>query len=396
MMEVLNSFEQELKSRGLVAEKQLPFFIMWVRRWLQNNRVGEEEFSRILSTEGRSDWQIRQALEAVVLFQNFTGKSEREDISSDNPLIVLERKLRVRHYSASTVKAYLHWSRDFLDYCRKFEADCESDSAYRDYLTMLALKRGVASSTQNQAFNALLFLFRNVWLREPRGIDSLRARKPRRLPVVLSRDEVGRVLASVQGIAGTVIKLCYSSGLRLSEALSLRVKDISIKSRSIHVRSGKGNKDRMTILADNMASVLRQRISAVKDLCSRSFYSTSLPDAIARKYKSAGRSWLWWYLFPSPNACTVRGMRVIHHIHQTTVQSEMRRAVRDSGIGKRAGVHTLRHCFATHLLMSGVDLCEIQELLGHSSLETTRIYIHLAKGLGNAIRSPLDMIPLNS
>ena len=393
MYGIFTSFKEEIIRKGLVPEKNLPYFMMWVKKYFESCCKSEAEFSDFLSEQGREDWQIRQALDAVRLYREFSGGLNGEERFYGNPLQALERMLKVRHYSPRTVKVYLYWSRDFLGYCREFDIDNKADSSFRDYLTMLALKRKVAASTQNQAFNALLFLFRNLWGREPSDIDAVRARKPRRLPVVLSQEEVSRVLSHVKGIPGIVIKLCYSSGLRLSEALSLRVKDVSLEPGSITVRGGKGNKDRVTVLASRMIPVLREHLTVLKKRQEAALYKVSLPGAISKKYPAAGNSWKWWYLFPSTNICSFEGNRVIHHIHPSTVQNEMRRAVLSSGISKRAGVHTLRHCFVTHLLMSCVDLCEIQELMGHKSLETTRIYLHVVKSLRNSVQSPLDKIP---
>jgi len=320
--------------------------------------------------------------------QFFGGVSGRS--SALDPLDVLGDRLRVRHYSGKTVKSYLHWCRGYLDYCDGLNRDCRSSSSFTDYLTYLALQKKVAASTQNQAFNSILFLFRNVWGKEPSGIDAVRARKPKRLPVVLTPSEVKKVLENAGGAPGTVLRLCYSSGLRLGEAISLRVQDIDFESKSILVRSGKGEKDRITMLSPSIVPRLQVQLERAEELFRTASEPVTLPGALSRKYPNAGRDWRWWYVFPSPSLCRDEsGAIVRHHIHPTGVQNEMREAVKASGITRRAGVHTLRHCFATHLLMSGMDLCEIQELLGHKNLETTRVYLHVMKNMRNSPRTDL-------
>lgn len=377
----MTGFIEEIKRRGVVEERHLPYFGLWVKRFLSSGCSDDGEFSSLLASEGKAEWQIRQALDALKLYREFAGGAAFFSAESGDPLSVMKERLLVRHYSRRTVKSYLYWCCDYLDYCRRWDRCGKESGSFCDYLTYLALKRKVAASTQNQAFNAVLFLFRNVWNEEPSGIDAVRARKPKRLPVVLSPEEVRKVLANVKGVAGSVLKLCYSSGLRLGESISLRVQDIDFDNRSIMVRGGKGNKDRLTILSESMIPELKARIDSSRRVFECGCVPVTLPDAIGRKYSNAGLSWPWWYVFPSAGICSDHstGNPVRHHIHPSGVQREMSRAVSASGISKRAGVHTLRHCFATHLLMAGVDLCEIQELLGHKNLETTRVYLHVMK-----------------
>lgn len=385
-------YEEELQRRNLVSEKHIPFFRNWVRKFIGSGCLDDTAFSALLEEEGKPDWQIRQALDAVRLYRKLFGGVATCREGSD-PLETLIERLRVRHYSSKTVKSYLHWCKGFLDYCDGLNRDIRSSSSFTDYLTYLALQRRVSASTQNQAFNSILFLFRNVWEKEPSGIDAVRARKPKRLPVVLTPSEVRRVLEHAAGTAGTVLRLCYSSGLRLGEAISLRVKDIDFEGESILVRSGKGEKDRITLLSKSIVPRLLLQIEHAKKLFHQCSEPVSLPGALFRKYPKAGRDWRWWYVFPSSHLCRDidSGRIVRHHRHPTGIQNEMRRAVKSSGISKHAGVHTLRHCFATHLLMSGVDLCEIQELLGHKNLETTRVYLHVMKGMSDTPRK-MDLL----
>lgn len=389
----LSGFIESIKMRGLVDSRHLPYFEMWVRKYLRSGSSDESDFAALLSSEGRKDWQIRQALDALRLHRDYTDNSDSPVDRTGDPLDDLALALKVRHYSRSTISSYSHWCGDYLSYCSRWERCRTESQSFCDYLTCLAIKRKVAASTQNQAFNALLFLFRNVFGIEPSGINAVRARKPRRIPVVLSPDEVRLVLGKVRGAAGTVIKLCYTSGLRLSEAISLRVQDIDFQGKTILVRGGKGNKDRLTVLSGTLIPELRVQIGKSRLLFDNGSVPVTLPDAICRKYNGAGKSWKWWYVFPSAGICSAEdtGQPVRHHFHPSGIQREMRRAVIASGISKRAGVHTLRHCFATHLLMSGVDLCEIQELLGHKSLETTRIYLHVMKHM-NETPEKMDLL----
>ncbi len=394
-MRNLKEFGEYLKKRELVCDSKVPFFILWVKKYLQlGSGVGEHEFSILLETERKEDWKIRQALDAVKLYMRWCGSEVEECVSSRDSIDTMQRALRVRHYSLRTEKSYLYWSRKYLLYCDEKNLDEKSSNSFTDYLTHLDLVRHVAASTQNQAFNSLLFLFRNTWSIAPEGIDAVRARKAVKLPEVLSPNEVRAVLAKTYGVPGLIIRLIYSSGMRLCEALSLRVKDVKLSELSILIRGGKGYKDRVGIIGRKIVPALSLQIELARSLGVLSEFPVSLPGALARKYPAAGFELEWRYVFPAkcPSVSPRTGKPMIHHMHPSTVQREMRRAVGKSGIRKRASVHTLRHCFATHLLMSGVELCEIQELLGHKNLETTRIYIHIAKSLKNSVLNPLDML----
>ena len=215
-----------------------------------------------------------------------------------------------------------------------------------------------------------------------------------RLPVVLSQEEVARGFQHVNGLIGLVLRLLYSSGMRSSEALNLRLHDLDLKHCSVIVRDGKGGKDRVGIISRKLLPELHHQLDTVKRLYEKERVPVFMPDAIERKYPNAALTWGWQYLFPSERLTmdTDSGQMKRHHIHRVCLQRAMSNAVRKAGINKHATVHTLRHCFATHLLMSGVDLCEIQELLGHKNLETTRIYIHVMKGFRQSVTSPLDLL----
>lgn len=392
----LEEFESNLRRQDLVSDNHLPYMIWWVKHYLDLDHPDDASYSNLLSKEGKHDWQIRQALDAVKLYRQFSTPEEKNTIESDqvDPVEAMIKKLRVRHYARSTVKSYSSWSRQYLGFCSARKINPQLDTSFTAYLSYLALRKNVAASTQNQAFNALLFLFRNVWNREPEGIDAVRARKPSRLPVVLTPDEVATILELTHNVQGLVLRIIYSSGLRLNEALSLRIQDLDMKNGSLTVRSGKGDKDRITVLSINLIPELQEHLIGNKDLFEGENTPVSMPSALERKYPMAGLEWKWQYLFPAsrPSVDTESGEVRRHHIHPSTVQREMREAVRSSRVMKHATVHTLRHSFATHLLMTGVDLCEIQELLGHRNLETTRVYLHVMKGMKKSVESPLDML----
>jgi len=266
------------------------------------------------------------------------------------------------------------------------------------YLNHLAVEGGVAASTQNQALNAIVFLYKHVIGRDVPELDQLvRARRPKRVPVVLTPDEVRRVLAQLRGTHRLIASLLYGSGLRLFEALTLRVKDLDFASREIRLRDGKGRRDRVVPLPDAIAADLRAHLLEVQALhardLARGFGEAPLPDALARKYPRAAREWVWQWVFPASSRYVdpATGRERRHHFHETAVQRRVREAVQRAGITKPASCHTLRHSFATHLLMRGQDIRTVQELLGHSSVRTTMIYTHVLNRGGLGVRSPLDV-----
>jgi len=304
--------------------------------------------------------------------------------------------IRTRHYSLRTEKAYLFWVRRFILFHGKAHPRDLDESHVGAFLTHLAVRENVAAATQNQALNALVFLYRHVLERplgEVQGV--VRAKRPRRLPVVLSREEVRRLLAHLQGLHWLVACLQYGAGLRLMESLRLRVKDLDFEHRAILVRDGKGGKDRVVTLPEDLVAPLRGHLEAVsvahrKDLAD-GYGEASLPFALARKYPGAARSWGWQYVFPaSHRARDPYSERILrHHLHESAVQRAVRGAVRAAGIHKPASCHTLRHSFATHLLERGMDIRTVQEQLGHASVQTTQIYTHVLQRGGRAVLSPL-------
>lgn len=306
--------------------------------------------------------------------------------------------IRRKQYSIRTEDAYVRWIKRFILFHEKRHPRTMGVAEIESFLSYLAVDRNVAASTQNQAYSALLFLYRTVLRIELDGtIDAIRAKRPERLPVVLSRDEVRRLIGYLSGRNQLMAKLLYGSGLRLMECVRLRIKDIDVAQRQIVVRDGKGRKDRVTMLPDSIIPPLREHLEHVRHVFEadlRDGYGyVYLPDALSRKFPKANSAWIWQYVFPSTRRSVDprSGKKRRHHIHESTLQKAVKRAVERAGIEKRASCHTLRHSFATHLLEDGYDIRTVQELLGHNDVSTTMRYTHVLNRGGMAVRSPLDM-----
>jgi len=419
---ILPDFQAFLRSRKLVAEKHIPYYAHWASKFLdfcnKNTQSDHKklvlEFEDSLKKDGDvRDWQIRQAHQAVQLYlANFKGKVASDAVSlstgtvakgSDIPQIIKEMKriIRLKHYAYSTERSYLDWAKRFFRYVHETKGNDAlfASDDIKQYLSHLAIKQRVSASTQNQAFNALLFLFRDVLGQDIGNLgDTVRAKRGTRLPVVLTNDEVKALFSTMSGTGLLIAQVIYGSGLRLMELARLRVMDIDFDMQVITVRNGKGDKDRTTVLPESVKNRLRDHIEKVKTLHEKDlaagYGEVYLPDALAKKYKNANKEWGWQYVFPSarlsvdPRSGKVRR----HHISETAIQSAIANAVKKAGIVKHATVHTLRHSFATHLLMSGVNIREVQSLLGHKSVETTMIYTHVLRDMKNAPQSPLDAL----
>ncbi|MDT7602766.1 MAG: hypothetical protein QOF61_763 [Acidobacteriota bacterium] len=304
---------------------------------------------------------------------------------------------RLRHLSLSTERTYSDWIKRFILYHGKRHPSEMGVEQIRQFLSYLAVAGRVAASTQNQALCALLFLYRDVLQVDLPYVEGIeRAKRPARVPVVFTRQEVERLLAQLTGTFHLIASLLYGSGLRLTEGLRLRVKDIDFDYGQITVRAGKGEKDRCTVLPRPLDEPLRQQLARVKLLYEQDlndgYSDVYLPYALERKYPNAAREWVWQYVFPSASRCADprSGITRHHHTSPDSVQRAVRRALRLAGITKQGGCHTLRHSFATHLLEDGYDLRTIQELLGHSDVRTTMIYTHVLNRGGRGIRSPLE------
>jgi integron integrase len=305
--------------------------------------------------------------------------------------------IRLKHYSIRTEQAYIHWIKQFILFHNKRHPADMAEPEVSDFLSSLAVKKDVASSTQSQALSAILFLYRDVLRRPLDRLDHIqRAKRPSRLPVVFTRDEVTAVLAQLDGSLHLMASLLYGAGLRLMECVRLRVKDIDFGLNQITVRDGKGGRDRVTVLPSSLIPSLERHLERVKALhesdLREGFGQVYLPHALAQKYRNASREWGWQCVFPAakrsldPRSGAVRR----HHIDEQVLQRAVNLAIRKAGIAKPASCHTFRHSFATHLLEDGYDIRTVQELLGHKDVRTTMIYTHVLNRGGKAVVSPID------
>jgi integron integrase len=309
----------------------------------------------------------------------------------------MREALRVRRYAIRTEDCYVDWAKRFILFHGKRHPSEMGAAEVNAFLTHLAVEGNVAASTQTQALCAILFLYKAVLTTDPGWLgDVVRAHRPKRLPVVLSREEVRRVIAEMDGAHRLVAQLLYGAGLRLLEALRLRVKDIDWNLNLVMVRAGKGDKDRRTILPRSVRKPLREHLNQVRELHESDLAagngSVYMPYALDRKWPGADRQWCWQYVFPSRRlSCDPRSGAVRrHHLDEGAFTRRFREAVKRTNLEKRATPHALRHSFATHLLESGYDIRTIQELLGHADVETTMIYTHVLNKGGRGVDSPLD------
>ena len=312
-------------------------------------------------------------------------------------LEAVKRATRLNHYSIRTEQTYIEQVRRFLLFTGPVKAEDLGEVQVQRFLEHLAIRRRVAASTQNQAFSAILFFFKRV-LNRPLGNleDTVRAKRGRRLPEVLSRDEVKRFLALTEGSSGLMLRLLYGAGLRLMECIRLRVKEVDFERGVIMVRDGKGDKDRVVMLPASVRAGLEQHFERLRVLWAQDkaaqLDGVWLPDALDIKYPNAGKEWGWQWVFPAKSVAVDprSGRTRRHHLNENTLHKAVKAAAQRSGIAKPMSAHTLRHSFATHLLEAGTDIRTVQELLGHASLETTQIYTHVMQTPGMGVRSPLD------
>ncbi len=421
---LLSQFGDHLLRRKLTDERHGRFYVLWVRKFLGMapaipHATPDESLSLYLDAlerDGVEDWQREQARKAVTAWltwrdtaarESLEPKAERAPDGSVDPGAVLNsvaQTLRVRHYSYRTEQTYQDWIRRFFRYLEETGAmvgdrPVPTAEGFRDFISQLATRQQVGASTQNQAFAALMFLFREVLAIDIAELGrTVRARTGTRLPTVLSVAEVKSLFACLSGTPRLMAELIYGAGLRVSECTRLRVQDIDFDNDALRIRGGKGDKDRVSLLPQNLQAGLRKHLDRVRDLFEQDrkaeVAGVYLPDALARKLPRAGTEWAWFWVFPSrtlsidPRSNTVRR----HHASDAVVQRAVADAARKAGIPKRVTVHSLRHSFATHLLLQNVDIRQVQELLGHAHVETTMIYTHVLKDLRNAPRSPLDRL----
>ncbi len=425
----LTVYGEFLLKRSMVSPGKEQYFISWVRQFfyeehLFRGRTWEEKLPQFLEKLSSkpliATWQVDQAEQAIRLyFQNFYAAKNKISIKSsdsdnnfrevlfdsEKALFDLKEWMRIKHYAYKTEQSYLNWCKRFFKY--SLECSDTGDGKYvsvtpqliKDFLAWLAIHGKVAKSTQNQAFSALLFLCRHVLHIDLQDMEkNLRSKIGKKLPVVLSPVEVKLLLSFISGTSGLILKLIYSSGIRVSECSRLRVKDIDFDQDLLFVRSSKGDKDRSTLLATQVQQELKTHLERVKKLHEQDlidgFGEVYMPGALGRKYPKACREWGWQYVFPSARlSVDPRSKRTRrHHVSEGSIQKAMKKAVVKTELVKPASVHTLRHSFATHLLLNGVDLRQIQDYLGHKSVETTMIYTHVVKNMRNPAISPLDLL----
>lgn len=319
---------------------------------------------------------------------------------SGSPLLELVRSvIREKHYSIRTEKSYIDWIKRYIIFHNKRHPAAMSGKEINRFLAHLALKENASASTQNQALCAIIFLYKNVLKQDPGDLGELVwAKKPKKIPVVLSRDEIKRMLPHLSGTNLIMANLLYGSGLRLMECLRLRIKDIDFEYSQLVVRDGKGQKDRVTTLPEIIRQPLKAHLEKVKELHEKDikngYGKVYLPFALEKKYPNANMEWAWQYVFPASQLSRDPRTGIIrrHHIDESVLQRAIKVAMQKAGISKQGSCHTLRHSFATHLLEDGHDIRTVQELLGHENLNTTMIYTHVMKKGGLGIKSPADKL----
>jgi integron integrase len=450
----MQSFSDFLRERQKIPEPNVPYYLHWADMYQQHaaeKRSGSTE-QELLTTflaylaKCYQDWQVQQARRAIQLWIYFRrAQAMKPQYGSTNPsnppvrpetipmpviapvrieppltagsppspppdpparpslteTLSLEatRLMRLKHLSYRTEKSYLAWIARFLAFAAPAAAGMLTEEHLKHYLSYLAVERKVAAATQKQAFNALLFLYRKVLGREILGLETVvPSHVPRRLPVVLTKEEIRAVFRHLSGVHRLIAAVIYGGGLRLEECLCLRVKDVDFARDCLVIRAGKGEKDRETVLPERVAGELQRHLLRVRALHERdrrrAIAGVWLPEALARKYTGAEKEWAWFWLFPSAKLSIdpVTGVVRRYHLYPTTMQKAFHRAVARSGLVKRATVHTLRHSFATHLVEKGYDIRTIQELLGHADVSTTMIYTHVATKNKLGVSSPLDSL----
>lgn len=328
-----------------------------------------------------------------------TSLTRSHHLTTQKPKLLdqVRRAMRTRHYSHRTEQAYVHWIKRFIFFHSVRHPAEMGQPEINAFLSHLAVKEKVSASTQNQALSALLFLYRHVLGRPVADLDEvIRAKKPARLPVVMTREEVKAVLSHLQGDKWLMTSLMYGAGLRLMECLRLRVQDVDFARNEITVRDGKGAKDRVTMLPQSLKAPLQNHLRKVKTIHEKDLRDgwgrVQMPDALDRKYPNAPADWRWQWVFPQENRWTNHqtGQQGRHHVDESLIQKAVREAVSRAGLTKRATCHTFRHSFATHLLEKGYDIRTVQELLGDSDVKTTMIYTHVLNRGPAGVRSPVD------
>lgn len=442
-------YQEKLRERG-VKQTAMRWYVLRAEEYIKatkDKRLAAHDatdVTRYLEKMGRKDrimdWQFRQIVDAIQNLMEIAGadclhavdweywRNSAQSLPESHPTLARENGLlpttrpagqaplldaarkqhakllddlviaiRQRHYSIRTEQAYLGWTCRFLLFLGDKPLETAGAPEITAFLQDLAVRGKVAASTQNQALNGLIFLYSQVLQRPPGDLgDFARAKQPKRLPVVLSRSEVARLLGQLTGVHHLMASLLYGTGMRLMECVRLRVQDIDFAQGLIMVRDGKGQKDRVVPLPKRLLQPLEQHLGEVRALhqddLGKGFGEVFLPDALARKYPNAAREWGWQYVFPSGRLAVDprSGATRRHHVHENGLQKIIKKAIPTAGIVKRVNCHALRNSFATHLLESGYDIRTIQELLGHADISTTMIYTHVLNRGGQGVISPLD------
>ncbi len=409
----LDAYTGYLRSYTSLPAKVYPYYCYWVSKFLSFKKKKQSEdysyktFIDDLKLDSKlEDWQLIQAEDAVLKYFKFNSieiKLEQNNFIDIKPewLSKIEEnriQLRLKHRSLQTEKSYQWWVKDFIKH-----TDAVPDNVYEQdfikYIQTLASTRRISVNTQKQAFNAILFFARSVYSIDEINIKDIKLSKRHpKLPVVLTIEEISKIFSYMDGTNKLMSKLIFGSGMRLKECLSLRVKDIDFNGKFIHIRSGKGNKDRLTLLPESLISELKVHLEGIRKIYEKDRSSgcegVMMPQALSSKYSNASKSWIWFWVFPSHHLSVDPFSQVIRrfHIYPSTLQKAFHSAVLQAGITKQASVHSLRHSFATNLIESGYDIRTVQELLGHSDLSTTMIYTHVTNKNKLGVQSPLDNI----
>ena len=406
------TFEAYLQKTARIPSKHIPYYLQWIELYNKSNasdRTDRQQSLQDFQTQlDRSceSWRVKQACTAIRHYWFWQDRRQHQkrfrpatSQLSTELIVEARRLLRLQHKAYRTEQTYLGWIRRFLDFVKQIDPSCIEQTHLRHYLSFLAVERRVSAATQQQAFNALLFLFRHILHVPIEGLaETIKARRPQRLPVVLSPSEVRRLIDQLSEPYHLMAGIIYAAGLRLHECLELRVRDLDFEEHTITVGSGKGGKDRVTLFppclhqeADRHLQVVRHRYESDRQ---EKRPGVPLPYALERKYPSAGYEWPWYWIFPSSRLSvdprTDRTYR--YHLYPTTLQKHVHGAARDLDMMKHATVHSLRHSFATHLIEAGYDILTVQELLGHSNVQTTMIYTHVARKNKTGVISPLEKL----
>ena len=409
----MQAFKTYLLARRKTTPQAVDFYLHWVRQLYRFSHkslgaalTGEEIDAYLKHLAQRHEsWQVDQAAQAIKLYQFFETRKETSHtqaaLGTDGQWRAvaddMRNMLRLKHRSLRTENAYLGWVRRFYRFLNGRSPHQLESAHVKDFMTYLAVERKVSASTQNQAFNAILFLFRHTLDKNIDDIaEAVRARRTRRLPVVLTKTEMERLFENISGNNLLMAHTIYGCGLRLAECVSLRIKDIDFEREAGTVRDGKGEKDRETVLPTSLVNGLKTQIKKARTVYDSDRKTNSpgvmLPAALERKFPNAGQEWAWFWVFPSykHSRDPITGIVRRHHIHHSNLQKAIKAAGKRAGIAKRITVHTLRHSFATHMLDNGYDIRTIQDLLGHSDLRTTMIYTHVLSKNRHGVKSPLD------